>query len=317
MNQNDKEKLIKLYFEIADKEYFYKSIDEYIQDQEKRYNKFCINKNQEEQIERCIKLLGTRSLLPLGVMLSLKEENMELLNNALYTSATIIQLFQLSSGYDHCIFAWNLLPILFSANKMEDIEKIFPKESGLSNNGYAVNKAITNLVMYLYYKEDSWREQALKDGYAVLKMKEALERKAIVSCLISLVEKDFNKFSSELGNVCRGKKQSKLLGENEFMKHFSFYSLGLYNFARYIYKEEIGKISIPDEDNFLLDLHLYQKSIDFKQGHHFIHFKEPFELFNDIINIDIPVMHIYVEKGKKYTDIKKYHEEIINILLSK
>lgn len=314
MKQNYNEELIEIYLENADKEYWYKSFDEYIKDLEKIYNKYCVNKSKEEQIIMSIKILGTKPLLSLGIMLSLKEKNMELLNNVLYTCATIMQLSQSSSGYDHCIFAWNLLPILFSANKIKDIEKIFPKKSGLSNNGYVVNRAITNLVMYLYYKEEVWKEQVLQDGYKVLKTGKNLEEKAVVACLISLVEKDFERFRFELSNIYKGRRQSKL--ENVFMKQFSFLALGLYNFAYYLYKEEIEKFSMLEEDNLILDLHLYQKSIGFKSGGSFIEFKEPIELFNDIINVDIPAMPIYIEKGKKYTDIQKYQEEIVSIILS-
>lgn len=35
---------------------------------------------------------------------------------------------------DHSIHAWNILPHIFCANRFRDIEKIFPKENGLSKN---------------------------------------------------------------------------------------------------------------------------------------------------------------------------------------
>lgn len=39
-----------------------------------------------------------------------------------------------NSGCDHSIHAWNILPHIFCANRFRDIEKIFPKENGLSKN---------------------------------------------------------------------------------------------------------------------------------------------------------------------------------------
>ena len=317
MTESKKKELIKLYFDLADKEFYYKSKEEYVKELIKLHNKyFSKDEAKNEQIKKWLLLLGSRNkkTIYLGVMLSLKENNMEILNNALYTATTLIELTQQKSEYDHSIYASTLLPILLSANRFKEIEKIFPKENGLSTNGYNVNVAITNLLMYLYYREDNWKEAVLKNGKHILDINSTKEDKAIISCLMSLIEKDFNKFSIELSNICKAKKKTKNYGENEFTKQFCFYALGLYNFAIYLYGNEMNDIELPDDDNFPINLALFQKENNYSSGESFIKFENPLELLNDLIEIDAPVVCLTNDGKKRYIDIDKYQEEIIKIM---
>lgn len=319
MNRKQKDDLLKVYFDIADKYFYSKSIDDFVAEQEKRYKKYFKGEPVEKQAEMWLKLLGSdrARMLYLGAMLSLKEDDMQYLNDALYSATSLMQLTSASSGYDHSIYAWNLLPLLLSANCFNDIKLIFPKENGLSKNGMGALKAITNLVMYLYYGEDGWKEKAVNGGARVLNSKESAECKAVVACLLSLVEKDFDKFSAELSNVCKGKKQSKLSGENAFTKQFAFFALGLFNFARFLYAEETDKITLPDDDNFPAELCEYQKTTGYRAGKMLITFKPPLTLLNDILNIELPPMYLRFDNKTGYTDVARYRSEVLAKVLKK
>ncbi len=61
----------------------------------------------------------------------------EYLDNALctYINLRLITDFIEGSGYDHCVSGWNLTPIVFCSNRFDLIDKIYPKECGLSKNG--------------------------------------------------------------------------------------------------------------------------------------------------------------------------------------
>lgn len=109
----------------------------YIDERLKKYTKYCQSKKSEEQIIIWLKLLHEnfgKKIVYLGSYLALQEKDMSYLNNAFNSAVTWGQLTITNSGCDHSIHAWNILPHIFCANRFRDIEKIFPKENGLSKN---------------------------------------------------------------------------------------------------------------------------------------------------------------------------------------
>lgn len=150
----EKKELIKLYLQNVDKMFGYANMNAYIDERLKKYTKYCQSKKPEEQIIIWLKLLHEnfgKKIVYLGSYLALQEKDMSYLNNAFNSAVTWGQLTITNSGCDHSIHAWNILPHIFCANRFRDIEKIFPKENGLSKNGLKSACSITNLVMYLYY----------------------------------------------------------------------------------------------------------------------------------------------------------------------
>ena len=149
----EKKELIKLYLQNVDKMFGYANMNAYIDERLKKYTKYCQSKKPEEQIIIWLKLLHKnfgKKIVYLGSYLALQEKDMSYLNNAFNSAVTWGQLTITNSGCDHSIHAWNILPHIFCANRFRDIEKIFPKENGLSKNGLKSACSITNLVMYLY-----------------------------------------------------------------------------------------------------------------------------------------------------------------------
>lgn len=47
---------------------------------------------------------------------------------------------------------------------------------------------------------------------------------------------------------------------------FRFFALGLYNFARFLYGEEVENIALPDDAGVLIELHEYQKANGYATG---------------------------------------------------
>ncbi len=258
-----------------------------------------------------------KRVLNLGLLLTLEENNFEYLYNALNTITTYMQIGLLNSGFDHCTFGWDKVSYLLSVNRFKDIEKMFPKEIGLSKEGHVTCKAITNLVMYLYYREEDWKEKAISGGEAILKRKtSSIEEKAVVSCLLSLVEKDFESFASELVNVCKGRKRSMDYLESKFQKKFSFFTLGLYNFARFLYGEEVESVPFPKGEDFIAEFYDYQKSINFEVGKAFIVYEEPLNILNKLMDVKIPTMTLIKKSGKSLIDFEKKNEILRNNLLN-
>lgn len=302
MTKTQKDKLVKLYHDIRYKNYYYFDLDSFKYEQVGRHIGF-FNEPEEYQIEMWLRLLGGDgyNLLYLGAMLALQKDDMRYLDDALYTATTLEQLSMISTD-------WDLLSVLLSANRFDDIERLFPKENVQSKIG---GGWLINLVMYLYYGEEAWRAEAVDTGRRYSESKTTIEGKAVVNCLLSLVDKDFDRFSVELDNICKGKRRSNEFGENKFTKQFPFFALGLYNFARFLYGEEVEKIALPDDAGALIELHEYQKANGYATGKHIMDFKELLPLLDALLNIELPTIHLkYDKKGKGYIDIDRYKSEI-------
>ena len=315
MTKAQKDKLVKLYCELQDEGHYYRSLNSFKKEQVKRGG-YCADAPTEDQVEMWLRLLGGDgyNLVYLGAMLALQKDDMRYLDDALYTATSMMQFASMSSGYDHCIYAWNLLPVLLSANRFDDIKRIFPKENGLSKNGMRVLKLITNLVMYLYYGEEEWRAEAVDEGRSFSK-KAPIEQRAVVDGLLSLVDKDLDRFAVELDNICKGKRRARGYGDNKFTGRFPFFALGLYNFARRLYGEEVENISLPDDAGALIELHEYQKANDYATGKNIADFKESVPLLDVLINIELPPMYLVYDKRYGYTDIDRYKSDVTEIAL--
>ena len=251
-----------------------------------------------------------KKIIYLGCYLAVLEKDMSYLNNAFNSAVTWGQLTITNSGCDHSIHAWNILPHIFCANRFRDIEKIFPKENRLSKNGLKSACSITNLVMYLYYQEPTWKQSVIEESKVFLQGKHTSEEMTVISSFLALVEKDWEKFSLELANLCKAHRKSKDYGENPFTRKISFFAFGLYNFARYLYKEEIKNIILPQNEFLFEDFRIYQESNDYQVGQSFCVFEEPLLLLNDFEKIDLPTMRLTV--GRKRTlDIENYRQEVI------
>ena len=135
--------------------------------------------------------------------------------------------------------------------------------------------------------------------------------------LYALVNKDFEQFSLELSNICKGRKRTQLYGENKFSKEFSFYSLGLYNFANFLYPNEIDKVSLPEDENFMIDYHNHQKENDYIVGEQFIIFEETLTLLNEVINVDVPAVSLVKIERKPETESEEHTKEIIRRIMEK
>ena len=280
----EKKELIKLYLQNVDKMFGYANMNAYIDERLKKYTKYCQSKKPEEQIIIWLKLLHEnfgKKIVYLGSYLALQEKDMSYLNNAFNSAVTWGQLTITNSGCDHSIHAWNILPHIFCANRFRDIEKIFPKENGLSKNGLKSACSITNLVMYLYYQEPMWKQYVIDESKEFLQNKHTEEEKAVINGFLALIEKNWEKFSLEL-----------------------------YNFARYLYREEVKNITLPQNEFLFEDFRIYQESTSCQIGQPFCIFEEPLLLLNDFEKIDLPIMYLTAGK-KRVLDIENYRQEVV------
>lgn len=96
-----------------------------------------LNATKEKQI--VVTLLWMKNACPLMKYYNaFKTQDMEFLNNALYETAHLMQIGNISNtGTDHGFYGMNITPNLLAANMMERIKLVLPKENGLGNYSFA------------------------------------------------------------------------------------------------------------------------------------------------------------------------------------
>lgn len=254
----EKKELIKLYLQNVDKMFGYANMNAYIDERLKKYTKYCQSKKPEEQIIIWLKLLHEnfgKKIVYLGSYLALQEKDMSYLNNAFNSAVTWGQLTITNSGCDHSIHAWNILPHIFCANRFRDIEKIFPKENGLSKNGLKSACSITNLVMYLYYQEPMWKQYVIDESKEFLQNKHTAEEKAVINGFLALIEKNGkNSHWNWLISVKHIENQ-KIMEKIHLQEKFPFLHYGKYGYeSKYVLGDINVMCSMQEHLGVLLEL---------------------------------------------------------------
>ena len=164
MDKNDYKVLITEYekLNIERPDMYPLSFDEYVAGLKDSFSKTnYLNAPKEKQIK--VTLLWMRAGCPLMKYYNVfKTQDIELLNNALYETAHLMQISNISdTGTDHGFYGMNITPNLLAANMMERIKLVLPKENGLGNYSFS-GTHIANLLMTVIYEDFEIKEKALE-----------------------------------------------------------------------------------------------------------------------------------------------------------
>ena len=83
------------------------------------------------------------------------------------------------------------------------------------------------------------------------------------------------------------------------------------NFAQYLYPDESNKITLPDDDAFLTDYHLYQESHDSLDDGYIINFNEKLSLLKAMFEVDTPCISLTKNNGRLAVDYISYNDAVI------
>lgn len=281
------------------------------------YRKYCIGKTSLEQAAVWLKLLSDdfgRNVANLGCYLALQENDMSLLERALSSAFAWGQLTMSDGGCDHSMYAWTVLPLALSACRFEDIARMLPIQNGLSENGLSSARIIVNLVMLLHYREPSWESPVIKAAESLLKARCTMEEKAVISCLLALMREDWNTFSMSLDQVSAAKRKSREYGESGFTRQVSFMAIGLHNYARHLYGNDVPVPSNLRDDPVFGGYTSYLDHVDNRKNAVFYTFEGHLELLNQLESMDRPAMYL-TDGSKRVLDISRYRSEILDRLL--
>lgn len=162
-----------------------------------------------------------------------------------------LSLLPSSGGYDHCARFWPLLDLLACADT-DQIDRILPEGLPLSANGYPMYIHGTNLLLCLLYNTGDTpvyaKDSVVAKAEKFTSSKKPIWERAVISCLLAVLEHDTARFSESLQNVCAGYPRidaapcQKLQCQNAY---------GLLMLARRFWTpEEFASVSLPEHKNF-------------------------------------------------------------------
>ena len=182
---------------------------------------------------------------------AIKENNFAKLKSVFYHIAKAKLLPCLSSGYDHCFQLWPLLDLLACA-QFDQIYRILPDDLPLSTNGYGMYVNGINVLLCLLYNQDGaerYSEDKVKaKAEKFVTSKKPIWERAVVSCLLALLDHDVARFSDSLQTVCESYNKMSII---KYKKMQCQNAYGLLILARNIFsEEEFAKVTLPEYKNF-------------------------------------------------------------------
>lgn len=226
------------------------------------------------------------SILNIGIYNSFKNNDLSLLNDALfsYNHLHYNRSLHIESGTDHCRYMLDVVEC-FAGNDLDLIKKMFTEENGLTKNGHKFNICCCNLIISMLYKNSIWLEQSIIYAEKYIKQKISNFDKAILNYLLSLAKCKEEDASQFLNEVAHSYKKANWIHDfsNPFLKVFGLFVHGLYNLAYYtIPKANFEKIQTPQHTVFWNTFSDFTIENNFKKGNNFITFENELISLNEI-----------------------------------
>lgn len=237
-----------------------------------------------------------------GFYLAFDHQDFELLNNVLYqtTRQEVLCSSITASGTDHCNVFFDALSA-FACNDFGVIENLFPKELPYSKGQFYTENAV-NLLKVLYFKEEHLKEIALQRAEKFTQKKVTAWEKFVVLYLVSLVEKEAQKASDCLQELCVAYQKLGYPRE-KIDKCFAQEIHGLYRLARELDADLFRKIKMPTHDCFFQAFEVWQQENQYPKGKLFYVYPPKMDYMNQIFNARLPKMELF---EKVYSGKRKY-----------
>ncbi len=317
MDNNDYKTLITEYekLNIERPDLYPLSFDEYTEQLKNSFSKpNYLSAPKEKQIKVAILWMRDGCSL-MKYYNAFKAQDMFALNNALFETAHMMQIGNISStGTDHGIYGMKITPHLLAANMMERIKLVLPEENGFGNYSF-YGTHIANLLMAVIYKDFEFKEQALELSEKELSKKVPEYVKCWIRCMRAIVLKNCDMFNEQLVEFCKAYMKCKEFGVNGFNRRFCVEAHGLYNLAIWAYEGELkGHIEIPSANNFCQELALFQEQNHYSTGGIVHIYPESLDICNKIMRCEPPKMFLKDDGKKRVIDVERFaHDVVIKI----
>lgn len=162
-----------------------------------------------------------------------------------------VSLLPSHGGYDHCGCLWPLLDLLACAD-IDNLYRILPEGLPLAANGYPMYVHGTNVLLCLLYNTAEHavyaQEKVTAKAEKFTASKKAVWERAVVACLLAILDHDSARLSESLQNVCTGYQR---IDAAPFRKLQCQNAYGLLALARHFWTEqEFAAVTLPESKNF-------------------------------------------------------------------
>ena len=234
---------------------------------------------------------------------AVKAEDYAGLQRIFYQIARIM-LLPSKSGYDHCDRLWPLLDLLACADA-DNLCRILPEGLPSAANGYPMYIHGTNVLLCLLYntgdKAVYAQEQITAKAEKFTTSKKAAWERAVVSCLLAVLQHDSNRLSENLQNLCTGFHRADVAPYRKMQCQSAY---GLLMLARHFWTaEEFAAVAWPDDKNFSQGYVKWLLAQEHLPDELCVTYEAPLTELNAILKKPVPVTRIY----QKYLDSDNPH----------
>lgn len=209
----------------------------------------------------------------------LTSQNWQELNNLIFQTTRHSFIPRGSIRCDHSFYLTGCLNAL-ACGDYSIIERALPYELDLSQNGYLFDIIGVNLLMGLWYKDETFLEKTLPTAQKFVLSQKPQWEKAVIAYMISLYYGDVNAARIHLQKVCELYKQQN---KDKFKKQLCIEAHGLYCLARCILlPEQFRQIRMPVYKNFSNDYALWRIRHFQPELNLYFEYPSPMELINKI-----------------------------------
>ncbi|WP_060209940.1 hypothetical protein [Sporosarcina koreensis] len=184
-----------------------------------------------------------------------------------------------SGGYDHCR---NFLHILeaFACGDYETMERILSSELGLTKNGYPFYVVMSNLLIAMWYQDETLLPKAIEAAEKFVGTKKPQWECSGVAFLLSLHKEDAEEMGEHLQNFCSGYMRADF---SKAIKQLCVPAHGLYCLAKIILPSEVfQQIKMPEHKNFSQGFAKWRNDNSQPRLNVYFEYPEPLEILNQI-----------------------------------
>lgn len=207
------------------------------------------------------------------------QEDWQKLNDLIFQQMRYRLLPGSSGGYDHCR---NILHILeaFACGDNEVMERILPRELGLTKNGYPFYIVISNLLMAMWYKDETLLKKAIDAAEKFVGTKKPQWERSGVAFLLSLHNEDVEVLEKHLQDFCVGYMRADF---SKAMKQLCVPAHGLYCLAENILPSELfQQIKMPEHKSFSQGFAQWRNDNPHPRLNLYFEYPAPLEILNQI-----------------------------------
>ena len=206
-----------------------------------------------------------------------------------YTFNKRILTWNLSSGYDHCMAIYTMMPYLCCA-EYDEIYRAFPSDLPISANGNTMLVNATALLQCILYKGKYEEAAVISKAEKYILSKSPKWDRAYVGCFLAIIKNDADMLSENLQLLCSNHTRQSISG---FMKYHCQSAYGILVFAKKNLPQEIfERVKMPEHKTFNPGYMEWVFKEQFVRESIF-DYKAPYEELNLVYEMPLPITKVH------------------------